>query len=251
MDRGNLHILVRICYNRSMRRFVAPALAVMAVLVVSCGTVNNTAKRFPNMVADAEPVPAGTIEAEFDRLLSSRLNKYEVEAIFYPRLNAVALEFKHEFITYRQFWDQNGRVQFAEALERYKVDYDARNLVDRYGRTKAVYGKLKGRLEWETFKLAQTRVSFPVIEIGYRFKENAPFFATRTRSAKEEKTSASASGDGVNMENTLIHMYFTRAQADDLVKLFDQTYLMGLIAGPASTQSDRTPELDDYQEYGD
>jgi len=233
---------------RAMKRLLPPALAGIAVfLALSCGSVD-PASKYPNMVANADPVSAGTFEAEFERLFSARLNKAEVEAIFYPRLNAVALEFRYELIRYRQFWDEAARNQFAQALERYKTDYEARTLVDRYGRTRAAYGKLKGRCEWETFRrLGKTRVSYPSIELGYRFREKAPFFATLMRSAREANPD---SGTGAE-SSAQINMYFTRAQADELVRLFDQAYLMGLLAGPASAQGDGAPELDDYREYGE
>lgn len=231
----------------TMRRLFPLALAGIAgFLVLSCASTD-PAKKYPNMVANVNPFSVGTLEAQFDRMFSARLNKAEIEAIFYPRLNSVALEFRYEMIRYRQFWDETARNQFAEALERYKTDYEARNLVDRYGRTSAAYGRVKGRLEWETFRLGKTRVSHPAIALGYRFREKSPFFATLMRSAKEVNPD---SGDSPDQSQQVI-MYFTRAQAEELVALFDQAYLMGLLAEPGRTQQfDPSPDLDDYQEYG-
>jgi len=247
MGKQNLHILSFNWYNQPMRPFLPAALAGAAVfLMLSCGSVDS-AKKYPNMAADADPVSAGTIEAEFDRLFSLKLNKNEVGVVFYPRLNAVALEFKYQLATYRQFWDQNMRKQFAEALDLYKEDYTERNLVDRYGKTRAAYGKTKGCLEWETFKFGKTRVSYPVIELGYRFREEAPFFATLMRPAKEVEKSSAGNNRDDRLENMLIHMYFTRAQADDLAKLFDQDYLMGLLGEQGRTQPDEGLVLDEYR----
>ena len=194
--------------------------------VLSCAGVDPS-KKYPYMVANADPVSAGMIEVGFDRMglsRSGKLNKVEVEVIFYPRLNSAALEFRYETVKYRQFWDATGRVQFANALERYKQDRAARVLIQKYNKTRAVYGKVKGRAEWETFRFSKVRISHPVIELGYRFRGETPLFTTLMRSAKEEDT-----GSSENMESRQITMYFTRAQADELVKLFNQEYLMGLL----------------------
>jgi hypothetical protein len=194
------------------------------------------------MVANADPVSAGSVEIVFEKLFSSKLNKVEVEVIFHPRLNSVALDFRYEMIRYRQFWDLTGRLQFAAALERYKEDYEARKLGTQFRRTKAAYGKTRGRLEWETFKFSKTYIAQPVIELGYRFKENSPFFTIHMRSAKEE----APPGDSSTMESRLINMYYTRAQADELVKLFDQEYLMGLLGIKSVNPEEPVVKEDNY-----
>ena len=225
---------------------------VMILLFLSCQSVD-LSKKYPNMIADADPVSAGTAGAQLDRFLSSKVNKVEVEVVFHPRLNAVSLEFKYELLKYRQFWDEPARKQFAASLELYKRDFEDRKLIDNYKKTKDVYGKAKGRVEWEAFKYAKTRISNPTIEIGYRFRENSAFFTTLMRSAKE----ITNDGDGSPVvDSQQINMYFTRAQAEELVRLFDQAYLIGLLGmknsavtdGPEAVEA--VPE-DNYREYGD
>jgi hypothetical protein len=231
-----------------MNRFPAVILTCLAVfLAFSCSAVD-PARRYPNMVADADPVSAGSVEIVFDRLFSSKLNKVEVEVIFHPRLNSVALDFRYELIRYRQFWDLPARLQFAAALERYKEDYEARKLGTQYRKTKAAYGRTRGRLEWETFKFSKTYIAQPVIELGYRFKQGSPFFSTLMRSTKED----APPGDSSDMESRQINMYFTRAQAEELVKLFDQEYLLGLLGKRESVSPEEPPvQADYYKEFGD
>jgi hypothetical protein len=197
------------------------------------------------MVANADPVSAGSVEIVFEKLFSSKLSKVEVEVIFHPRLNSVALDFRYELIRYRQFWDLTARLQFAAALERYKEDYEARKLGTQYRKTKAAYGRTRCRIEWETFKFSKTYIAQPVIELGYRFKENSPFFATHMRSAKEENPP----GDSSTMESRQINMYYTRAQADELVKLFDQEYLMGLLGRNSVSPEEQVKEDNYYKEF--
>jgi len=228
----------------------------VVLCTLSCRTIDYT-KRYPNMVANADPVSAGKIEVQLNKLFfSPKLTKMEVEVIFYPRSNSVALVFRYELIRHRQFWDLEGRKQFAEALEQYKADYEAHNLIDRYRKTRSVYGKVQGKLEWETFKYTRTRLAYPIIDLGYRFRDGMPFFTTFMRSAKEELESGDNSE---RIDSSQINMFFTRAQAEELVKRFDQDYLMGLlgvIPGPQSGEQqgeqgeEETEIIVPYREYG-
>jgi len=219
-------------------------------LTFSCETVDY-AKKYPNMVANADPVSAGTFEVQFDRFLSSKVKKNEVEVIFYPRLNAVALEFRYELIQHRQFWDMEGRSKFAQAVELYKADYEARNLVDKYRKTRAAYGKVPVKVEWEAFKYNKTRFAYPTVEMGYCFKEGMPFFTTLMRSAREE---LEYEDNSQRTDSSQISIYFTRTQADELVKLFDQEFLMRLLDTTHSPQSgeqdeETETEPEPYREY--
>jgi hypothetical protein len=225
----------------------------MILLLSSCGSVDPT-KKYPNMVANVDPFSVGVVEAQFDRFFSSKVNKAEVEAVFHPRLNAVSLEFKYEMLNYRQFWDESARKQFAASLELYKRDFEDRKLINNPGKTRAVYGKTKGRVEWEAFKFTKTRVSYPIIELGYRFKEDRAFFTTLMRSAKEEMTDGDSS---TPMDSQQISMYFTRAQADEVAKLFDQAWLIEFLGTKnsaatdgAAAAADSAPEVH-YREYGE
>ena len=232
-----------------MRQLLVTVFAcVIVVSSISCNSVDPSVK-YPNMAADADPVSAGTFTVQFDHFFSSQLNSVAADVIFYPRLNSAALIFRYQAVTYRQFWDENGRRCFIEALEQFKTDYTGRNLTNKYHQTRAIYGKINGRLEWETFKLTKTRISSPVIEIGYRFRRvndnDMSFFTILMRSAKEQADS----GDSSDLtDSRQICMYFTRAQAEELVKLFDQSYLLTLV-NTAGQETVEPLEPDAYIEY--
>jgi hypothetical protein len=215
----------------------------------SCTSSVDYERKYPRMVANADPISAGTIEAEFDQTFSPKLKSVQIEVIFHPRLNAVSLEFRFDLLRYRQFWDDDARRQFTTALKIYKEDYAARNFIDRHRKTRAVYGKAKGQVEWETFKFSRIRTAYPVIELGYRFRNKMPFFACHMPSTQE----VMGERDYSQEQSHQITMYFTRAQADELVKLFDESYLMELLKKPASPEpvpSESTPESS-YREWGD
>jgi len=228
------------------------------LLVLSCGSVD-LSKKYPNMVANIDPFPIGTAEVQFDRFFSAKVNKVEIQAVFHPRLNAVSLEFRHDLYKYRQFWDEPARKQFAASLELYKKDFEEKKLLDKYRKTRAVYGKAKSHLEWEMFKYTKTRISNPMIELGYRFKEKTPFFATLMRVAKEVQDERDTSP---SLDSPQVYMYFTRAQADQLVMLFDRAYLMGLLKERTDEIIDKSADAaadkdayeaprDNYREFGE
>jgi hypothetical protein len=214
-----------------------------AVVFSSCFHIDPAIK-YPQMVADLDPVSAGTIEAEFNRLFSSKLNKLEVETIFYPRENAVVLEFRYQTIRYRQFWDREGRQLFIQALNRYKEDYASRNLNTRFNRTRSIYGKTKGKAEWETFRFSGVHYSLPTMELGYRFVGEAPYFSVLQNSAPEENVT----NDEHMPDSLRIIIHFTRAQAEELAAIFDQDHLMSLL-GPAGDPAFVEPAQDEYGEY--
>jgi hypothetical protein len=202
-------------------------------------------KLYPQMVADLDPLSAGTAEAEFNRLFSGRLDKQEIEVVFYPRYNEVALNFRYQFTNYRQFWSQEGRELFISALESYKADYAARNLGRKFSKTRRAYGKFKGKLEWMYTKHSDLNVSYPTIELGYSFQgergRESPFFTVSQSSA--DAASPWSQSDETRLGSVPIYLYFTREQAETLATLFAQDALLAMIA---ETYTDEP--RDEYQE---
>jgi hypothetical protein len=199
-----------------------------AALFFSCSTAGSGVKQ-ANTLADVDPFSIGSINASFDKAFSSDAAEADVEVIFHPRKNEVALRFRHETYQYWQFWDEEGRKQFIEALSRYKEDFANQGLITSYGKSRAIYGKVNGRCEWKTLSISGIYRSSPVIELGYRFKGGSPYFATNQMKAKEE---SGLNPKGIT-ESRLLAMYFTRAQGDDLARLFDQAFLLELLGDQA------------------
>ena len=211
------------------------------------------------MVANMDPIHVGSVYAVFDRAFGIGLNTLPVEAVFHPRTNSVSLEFRYEFVSYRQFWDETARRQFIAALERYNEDFEARNLINRHRQTRSVYGRVNGRLEWQTMRFTAVHVSYPVIEIGYRFREteqgSRPFFTTLMRSARSEEAHGSGLGQ---TESRQIRMHFTPSQAAALADIFDQAFLMGLVQMHGVQEPPSAPlwwddfdDFDDFYEFYD
>jgi hypothetical protein len=224
-----------------MKKFpVVAGFVLCFVTLFSCVSVD-PARKYPHMVADRDPLPVGTIEAEFDQFFSSKLSRNEVDVLFYPRENAVVLEFRYQTIRYRQFWDLQARELFARALDQYKADYEDRNLGNRFSKSRSAYGRITAKTEWETFRFSGLHFGYPSFQLGYRFAGKSPYFTVTQQAARDESEAA-----GDHMPDSLqILMYYTRSQADELVKIFDQSYLMSLL-GP--TTGVTAPLEDEYQE---
>jgi len=212
-----------------MRKMYGAMCAALTVLVFSCGSVKPAANN-PSMIADIDPLSLGSVTASLERMFSNKLKEVDMEVVFIPRKNEVSLEFRHELLINRQFWSEAARRQFIEALNQYNENFDNKKLVNDYKKSRAAYGKNSLRYEWETAKYFATYRSSPPIELGYRFKDNAVYFTVLLRSAKEE-----TSDSGRTTDSQQYSVYFTRTQAGELAKLFDQDYLLALAGGSQET----------------
>ena len=209
-----------------------------AILYISCGTVD-LAKKYPNMVADIDPYQIGSVSASFDRFMFPHIRENNIDVFFYPRENMVVLDFRYELLHYRQFWDEPGRQRFTEALSRYKEDLANQNMLTRYNRTRDIYGRFKGRTEWEFFKYTATYFSLPVMELGYRFREDVPYFAILQNSARDE----SGINNKSRQESVEISIYFSGAQAEALASLFDREFLLKSLMEPSDELGIESEEL--------
>jgi hypothetical protein len=225
------------------------AIAALLPVLAAC---KSTPRISADGVADMDPIPAGTLEAEFPRFFSSAVEKKKVDTVFCPRDNMVYLEFKHQTVTYRQYWNQANRTRFLEALEKYKGDYDARNLVNRPYRTRRSYGTLKGMAQWgypvniSILVLNLNSMGYPNYEMGYVFKEDSsrresPYFTVFQRECEDILM---ADNDVIEGKSSNIFVYYTRAQAEELAGIFRQNYLLSLLQTAPAVDS--TPEADAY-----
>jgi hypothetical protein len=223
-------------------------LAVLPLVFAAC---KSTPKMSADGVADRDPIPAGSVEAEFSRIFSSAVEKKKVNTVFCPRDNTVYLEFKHQTVTYRQYWNQANRTRFQEALDKYKGDYEAKKLIDRPSRTRRTYGTLKGMAQWgypvniSLLVLNLNSMGYPNYEVGYVFKEDSsrresPYFTVFQRECDD----VLMDNDVIEGKSSNIFVYYTRAQAEELAAIFSQEYLLSRTqAAPAV---DTTPETDAY-----
>jgi hypothetical protein len=211
---------------------------VLLILLVFSSCAGSPSARDEMEVYRERPLPLGTVEIEFDKFFSSALEKRDVEVLYYARADKVALVFSFETVTYRQYWDKLARQRFIVALERYRGDYEAKNLKRKNLRA---YGTVKGRAEWGQFSGNINKLSFPSIDTGYSFQGQSPYFTLTQRMSE----SVIVITDDIKTSSRQISLYFTRAQAADLAALFDETLLQNLV-NPASALPLNEPLVEDY-----
>ena len=215
-------------------------LCAAALLYVSCAGMRGP--KYPNMLADMDPFSLGSVTASLDQILSSEIREASLEVIFYPRENEVLLEFDHGVSQYWQFWNEAGRRQFIQALSSYKDDFANRRLDTRFNRSRAIYGRFKGRFHWKPLSFSPLYKASPEILLGYRFRGDAPYFSASQLRSKEE---TGINRGGVD-ESPAYSIYFTRAQGDELAHLFDQAYLLGLLPEVYTPPAASDPSRDVY-----
>jgi len=200
----------------------------ITILALSLGMCSTTPKVDDRFTVDlsSPQFPAGEIETQIDKTFPlSGLKLISVEVSYFPYEDAVCLRYKTDFFTYHQFWSLSGREAFINALEKYTENYADRELDMRNRRSLNTYGVVEGYLYWQMMSFTRRVMANMNLELGYSFKERAPYYAV----TQKLTTYVDPISEENNLNSQEITMYFTRAQARELVELFDQEYLNSLI----------------------
>jgi hypothetical protein len=218
-----------------------------AFIICSCScSSTSTPKEQPFTVDLKSPrYSVGSAEAYFDRYLSiGSPRKGDITVYYYPLEDAVCLNFKiFQFVNCHQFWNKTGREAFVSAFERYKEEYETRKLIMKNNKkTREMYGTVQGYFMWKKTPVAVQAHGSPKVKLGYQFDGNAAFFTTTQMESYYE----GPIGRSRNETSPATVVYFTRAQAESLVEMFNQEYLDGLKLPKGASGSDT--RVDDYQE---
>ena len=218
------------------------AVTTLALLCISACSSMQPARERIQVNVRGPRIIAGSAEAQVDPFLSVGLQLQPITVIYFPDDDVICLQFRTSGTTYFQFWSERNRTAFLEALARYHEDFEQRNLTS--GRqNKRIYGTVRGFVSWETHQFSPNSFSHPVIELGYYFKNNHPYFALTQREApNESETTKRGQPRSVNQV-----LYFTRGQADDIAAIFSPDYLQQLRLGVPASALD---EPDVYEEEG-
>ncbi|MDR2403519.1 MAG: hypothetical protein LBD78_05770 [Spirochaetaceae bacterium] len=222
-----------------MYRYAVVVLLLSALLC--CATTSKEA-----LVADMDPLDAGMADGGVMAYFPTRIKQIPLTLSFNPRDNVVCIQFSYQTVTYRQYWDSANRVRFISAVERYHASYEARNLPERKRlKSRKAYDVLKGKTEWGTFKFMVNARSYPQVYLGYIFWDDNPYFLVTQMPAKNEIAVTDEEHNSLQIE-----LYFTRAMAEALAKLFDQDYLVSLVPDHMKNRVESGAPIspDDYSE---
>ena len=195
----------------------------IVLLLFSCASAPKEQPFTVDLKAPSHEI--GTIEAYVDRPVSvkSSIGKSEIGVSYYPEDDAVCLQFKAMyFIGCQQFWDRDGREAFIAAFERYKEDFEQRTLIKASKKkTRQAYGEVNSYFAWKKSVISEQAHGSSKTKIGYHFKEKAAFFSvTQMETYYESYASRSR-----NQTSGVTSIYFTQAQAEALIALFNDEYL--------------------------
>ena len=224
----------------------------------SCNTIKKQAElaaiRRERFTVDlrSPQIPIGEIQAQFNNLFPMPgIRTVDIIVIYFPYEDSVCLNYRLNTYTYHLFWHKTGREEFVKALEKYNADFEARRLREgRNHRTKSQYGTVEEfYLYWQ--QTPQARVTTIAdgnmnMEFGYYFRDRAPFFAVTQLQAYYESPTFFQDDNDLSPE---IPIFFTRAQADELVALFNQDFLQSIAPARQPAAGSRTltgVELDAY-----
>jgi hypothetical protein len=222
------------------------AVLIFSLLLSVCSSAKIKEEPF-TVDFDSPKIPAGVLETHLDGFLNiGSLRKVDVTIEYFPREDAVCLQYRIDFMTYYQYWSKEGRAEYLRALEQYKEDYTLRNLSPKGSRkTKRQYGRVEAYLIWQAASYTVRAKANTWVELGYDIKNvsnnRASFFTLYQKEAVFENEMAKNERRGT--KNMLI--YLTRAQADELAAFFDQDFLKGLAGGKIGSPAVNT-ELDRY-----
>ena len=211
-------------------------LMLTAFLVCSCATYQPSQLFSVNPAAQRHEI--GEAEAYFPGFLSlGRLKKTKLNVFYYPKEDAVCLNFKHEFAECNQFLNKAGREAFISAFKLYQEEFEQKKLVNKNFKNTKVYGTVQGFFIWKRTALSVRLRGNPRINFGYQFKDDSVFFTTTQSEAVYEDPESSDSGQSYQV----LTMYFTREQAKNLSELLSHEFLQNLVNPVPSTEA-----LDQY-----
>jgi hypothetical protein len=200
----------------------------LTVLLLASCTLNKAVKEERiSLNLKSTRITVGTVEANMDKFFEpGAIRKENIKVYYFPESDIACIQFKVGYITVYQFWSQKNRYEFIESLKKYKEDYESRNIINNFRKTRAMYSRVLGYCVWQNTQLMEPggRYSYPDIDLGYCFKEKLPFFTITQRDAFNE----SRETKGTHPKSPVIMIYFTRAEADALAQLFAQDYLDNL-----------------------
>jgi hypothetical protein len=213
-------------------------IAALAVSLLICSCASAPKEQTFSVDLKSPQIAMGSAEAYFKRdisLGSGKLAEKEMQASYYPVEDAVCLKFKILLVSCEQFWSKDGRDAFVVAFDRYKDDYDGRRLITKSNRkTREAYETAQGYFAWKKTPVAVQAHTPARVKLGYQFMGSSPFFTTTQMDAYYEDPISRSR----NQTSNVTIMYFTRAQAESLIALFNQDNLRALVAPSFNTETD-------------
>ncbi|MCQ2587320.1 MAG: hypothetical protein MJ174_04325 [Treponema sp.] len=112
-------------------------------------------------------------------------------------------------------FDDNSRLLLNDAVNKYLSDFEEKKLDRKNSKSYKIYGSVKCRLDWGTFKISTPNNANATAYLGYKFDGKSPYFTITIYSAKNNMCDGPQSS--YPMESMNLNYYLTKAMATDLV----------------------------------
>lgn len=175
------------------------------------------------------------------KFMSQELQPKDYTVILYPRRGVAGLHYK-KIITEKDriLFDYDARRALISAFESYKAEFDGKKLDRKKSKFEPKYGFARAKIEWGP--LQYTSYADPKIGFGYVFVGKSPYFCINVPGTKSDQRI----GD-VLVEYCGVLLYFTRSQAEDLVKAMEEE----VIGAAIESQIVQLPSDDVYESGAD
>jgi hypothetical protein len=209
-------------------------------------------EKYFNVSLNSPNFTVGETEAQFDSPIPlAPLRKADIKVTYFPFEDVVCLEYRIDMTNFYQFWDRDGREIFIKGLSDYNIAFENKKLNSKNsGKTRSLYGFTVGFLIWQSNNLTKQMSGNMFVELGYYFRNRAPFFTVTQGGAYFEDLSyADERKEMISAERPV---FFTRAQAAEIANCFDQTYLLSVVPESIKSglhQDQRNISPVDYEQY--
>lgn len=163
-------------------------------------------------LGDFDEVELGAGTLYLKNVFSASLQRKDFSVMLYPDNGTAGILYKTTLTRLRLALDEDARNKITNAYNTYLKDYDEKKLDRKQTKFKAVYGSARARFAWGS--MSYTYYGNPKISMGYIFAGKSPYFCIMIPATEAVKNESSY----LTIRNGGDILYFTRAQAGDLIK---------------------------------
>lgn len=210
------------------------AACVIALVLASCASTSASSSQSASRLkaeidtvnlGDFENVELGSGTMRVKRIFSGDLRGIDFSVMLYPRQGTAGVLYRNFTNRERLLLDSDARRMIVDAYDMYLEDFDAQALDRSQREFVQTYGRARCRIEWG---LTYNYYANPVLEAGYIFVGRSPYFCLKINFTRSDQY---LGADAPDVHYGGLVMYFTRAQALDLVDAIKEEQIQDAVAG--------------------
>lgn len=154
-----------------------------------------------------------------------------------PKTRKVGIQTYYQSSFFDFMFSEKDVALIAEGFEKYLADFEAHTLIkNNTMKTRKMYtSKGNCRVEWGTVKTMMNYYGDAKFHVGYEFKKNSPYFCIIVKDCKNIATDI---GSNVPEKSVEVQLYFTKAQARELLDKISRERVKEELASSLMESSD-------------